>query len=403
MSDDMKIIYEQDVAVFYETFTGKPVPTDENGQTLIKRFDEIPLREYHKNDKCKPEGMFTQTYEGSLKDEKLFQKYAIHMTKMMNTMNKNQDKLLAILKQLFIFPKGMEKKKKEKKKEEIKKEEEESKAPETQGNLALPNMQAPAGDVVAPAGADKTAVEADKTAVEQAPAALGAAALGADVVAQAPAGDKPADVVAQAPAADKPADVEAPAKAPTADVAPAEASAVKVETKVGGEGEAAPEEAAAVEVKADEIAKPAEVNPVDEIAEVKPADEIAKPADEIAKTAEVKPAETKPAEVKPAETKPAEVKESEVKESEVKESEVKPDEIDETAVIINPNLDDELLQSLINTTRKLIVELYITCEKDFLEGISIFESIVAVQLAKTTGSQIKLLNDMTMEYLAHNL
>ena len=72
---------------------------------------------------------------------------------------------------------------------------------------------------------------------------------------------------------------------------------------------------------------------------------------------------------------------------------------EETEVLINPNLTDELLQSLINTTRKLIVELYLTCEMDFLEGVTIFESIVAVQLAKTTGAQIKYLNDMTSEYL----
>ena len=70
---------------------------------------------------------------------------------------------------------------------------------------------------------------------------------------------------------------------------------------------------------------------------------------------------------------------------------------------ISPNLDPTLLQSLMNTTRQLIVELYVTCETDFLEGIVLFESIVAMQLAKTTNSQIKLLNDLSMDYLAeHN-
>ena len=80
-----------------------------------------------------------------------------------------------------------------------------------------------------------------------------------------------------------------------------------------------------------------------------------------------------------------------------------PDNVaEEESVIIHPNLDDKLLQSLINTTRKLIVELYVTCETHFLEGIVLFESIVAVQLAKTTGSQIKLLNDATINYLEHH-
>jgi hypothetical protein len=72
-------------------------------------------------------------------------------------------------------------------------------------------------------------------------------------------------------------------------------------------------------------------------------------------------------------------------------------------IIINPDLDEELLQSLINTTRQLIVELYVACENDFLEGIILFESIVAVQLAKTTASQLKLLNDVSLEYLDEHL
>ena len=80
-----------------------------------------------------------------------------------------------------------------------------------------------------------------------------------------------------------------------------------------------------------------------------------------------------------------------------------PDNVaEEESVIIHPNLDDKLLQSLINTTRKLIVELYVTCETDFLEGIVLFESIVAMQLAKTTNSQIKLLNELSMDYLAEH-
>jgi hypothetical protein len=67
-------------------------------------------------------------------------------------------------------------------------------------------------------------------------------------------------------------------------------------------------------------------------------------------------------------------------------------------------LDPDLLQSLVNTTRKIIVELYVTCETDFLEGIVLFESIVAMQLAKTTNSQIKLLNELTIDYLVdHNV
>ena len=95
---------------------------------------------------------------------------------------------------------------------------------------------------------------------------------------------------------------------------------------------------------------------------------------------------------------------ADVKPVDAKPVDVKPVDVDATVdeletITINPDLDETLLQSLVNTTRKLIVELYVACENDFLEGITLFESIVAVQLAKTTASQIKLLNDISLEYL----
>ena len=76
-------------------------------------------------------------------------------------------------------------------------------------------------------------------------------------------------------------------------------------------------------------------------------------------------------------------------------------DVDDVTVRLNPELDDGLLKSLINSTRQLIVEMYITCETDFLKGITLFEGIVAAQLANTTTSKIRLLNDLTVGYL-HN-
>ena len=400
MSEDMKYIYEQDVAVFYETFTGKPLPTDENGQTEIKRFGDIPLREYHKNEKCKPDGMFSQNFEGSLNDEPLFKKYAVHMKKMMNTMNTNQDKLLAILKQLFIFPKEKEKKKVEVKKEEKpKEEEEESKAPKTQGNLVIPNMQAPAANAVeANAPADK-AVEAPAAMAPAAPAgeanavvapaiAAAANAVGQAVEAPAPV-DKAVEAPAIAPAANA---VEAPAIAPAIE-APAANAAPAVEA---AENEKAPTAEVKVGGEANEMA-PKEETPKEETPkEETPKEEAPKAKEEAPKAKEEAP---KANEIGTKEETPK------AKEEEPKANEIAPKEEpkeEETDVLINPNLTDELLQSLINTTRKLIVELYLTCEMDFLEGVTIFESIVAVQLAKTTGAQIKYLNDMTSEYLVEH-
>jgi hypothetical protein len=131
---------------------------------------------------------------------------------------------------------------------------------------------------------------------------------------------------------------------------------------------------------------PIETNPAVQIKTAMPI-ENAMPAVPVAETA-VPVAETMPTEpTMPANTIPIELKEPNATEE----------------IIINPDLDEELLQSLINTTRQLIVELYVACENDFLEGIILFESIVAVQLAKTTASQLKLLNDVSLEYLDEHL
>jgi hypothetical protein len=43
---------------------------------------------------------------------------------------------------------------------------------------------------------------------------------------------------------------------------------------------------------------------------------------------------------------------------------------------INPNLTNEKLQKLIEKTRKIIIKLYITCERDFQTAVKLFEGIV---------------------------
>jgi hypothetical protein len=58
---------------------------------------------------------------------------------------------------------------------------------------------------------------------------------------------------------------------------------------------------------------------------------------------------------------------------------------------INPELNDKSLQELINKSRTLIMELYLKCEEDFLEGIKLYESIVESQILETTQKQITTL------------
>lgn len=60
-------------------------------------------------------------------------------------------------------------------------------------------------------------------------------------------------------------------------------------------------------------------------------------------------------------------------------------------IVINPKLNDSKLNILIAETRKLIIDLYISCEEDFIKGIQIFEAIVDNQILQTTVNQISQL------------
>jgi hypothetical protein len=56
---------------------------------------------------------------------------------------------------------------------------------------------------------------------------------------------------------------------------------------------------------------------------------------------------------------------------------------------INPNLTDLSLQKSVEKTRKLIVNLYVKCESDYVNGIQIFEAIVEKKILETTQKQIE--------------
>jgi len=58
---------------------------------------------------------------------------------------------------------------------------------------------------------------------------------------------------------------------------------------------------------------------------------------------------------------------------------------------INPKLTDELLQKAVEKTRKLIVNLYVKCESDYVNGVQIFEAIVESKIVETTQKQIESL------------
>jgi len=55
---------------------------------------------------------------------------------------------------------------------------------------------------------------------------------------------------------------------------------------------------------------------------------------------------------------------------------------------VNPNLTDELLQKAVEKTRKFIIELYIKCETDYINGVKLYEAIVESKILETTQKQI---------------
>jgi hypothetical protein len=58
---------------------------------------------------------------------------------------------------------------------------------------------------------------------------------------------------------------------------------------------------------------------------------------------------------------------------------------------VNPKLTDELLQKIVEKTRKIIIDLYVKCETDYVNGIKIYEAIVESKILETTQKQIDTL------------
>jgi hypothetical protein len=64
---------------------------------------------------------------------------------------------------------------------------------------------------------------------------------------------------------------------------------------------------------------------------------------------------------------------------------------DKRVIRINPTLTDNLLQKAVEKTRKFIVDLYIKCETDYVNGVQLFEAIVESKIVETTQKQIETL------------
>jgi len=98
MSDKTKQIFKSDLKIFYNIFTGNSIMPPE-----ITKFSDIKLRDYHNMAECKnSDPLFERKYKGNLTNQ-LFKNYAENLKKMIQTANKNQQALLQIINQLFVY------------------------------------------------------------------------------------------------------------------------------------------------------------------------------------------------------------------------------------------------------------------------------------------------------------
>ena len=98
MSDKTKQIFKSDLKIFYNIFTGNSIMPPE-----ITKFSDIKLRDYHNMAECKnSDPLFERKYKGPLTNQ-LFKNYAENLKKMIQTANKNQQALLQIINQLFVY------------------------------------------------------------------------------------------------------------------------------------------------------------------------------------------------------------------------------------------------------------------------------------------------------------
>jgi hypothetical protein len=66
---------------------------------------------------------------------------------------------------------------------------------------------------------------------------------------------------------------------------------------------------------------------------------------------------------------------------------------------INSKLTETKLQQLIEKTRRIILDLYVKCEMDYVNGIKIFEAIVESKILETTKRQIQTLEEQAKQII----
>jgi hypothetical protein len=95
MSEETKTIFQENLKVFYTTFTG-----NEEMPPEITKFSDIKLRDYNEDGMC--QSRLNNSVSGNISNE-LFMKYADNLKEMIIKTNKNRDELIEILNDLFVY------------------------------------------------------------------------------------------------------------------------------------------------------------------------------------------------------------------------------------------------------------------------------------------------------------
>jgi len=70
-------------------------------------------------------------------------------------------------------------------------------------------------------------------------------------------------------------------------------------------------------------------------------------------------------------------------------------------ITLHPNLTTEGLEGIVERTRKILLDIYIGCEQDFLKTLEAFEAIIEDQIQKTTERKITNLKKQEENVIAH--
>ena len=62
---------------------------------------------------------------------------------------------------------------------------------------------------------------------------------------------------------------------------------------------------------------------------------------------------------------------------------------DKKKIRVNPTLNEDKLQKIVEKTRSIIIELYVKCEMDYVDNLKVYEAIVESKILETTKKQIE--------------